>query len=212
MHFVTKTNDNSSKDLKIREDVFSYRGKSVYLEQCLFKKSLHITRSVFWFVFIRQRNVVFRDGYNFCKAFPEAQVHISHITSSEATSDMTYARVPLRKLCKNCPHPEKPFPYSKPISHIIYSYQLQLGINKIFLLKNQNQNILKILSNDRVVMLKNPLQITCDMQKKFLILKKLVKSQSGHTEKPFAGHMWSAKGFSAWPLCDLTSFLICKAF
>ena len=135
------------------------------------------------------RNVVFRDGDNFCKAFPEAQVHISHITSGEATSDMTYARVPLRKLCKNCPHPEKPFPYSKPISHIIYSYQLQLGINKIFLLKNQNQNILKILSNDRVVMLKNPLQITCDMQKKILILKKLVKSQSGHTEKPFAGHM-----------------------
>ena len=25
-------------------------------------------------------------------------------------------------------------------------------------------------------------------------------------------HMWSAKGFSAWPFCDLTSFLIFKAF
>ena len=30
--------------------------------------------------------------------------------------------------------------------------------------------------------------------------------------KPFADHMWPAKGFSAWPLCHLTSFLICKAF
>ena len=46
-----------------------------------------------------QVNVVFWDGDNFCKAFAEAQVRISHITSDEATSDMTYARVPLRKLC-----------------------------------------------------------------------------------------------------------------
>ena len=59
--------------------------------------------------------LAFRDGDNFCKAFTEAQVHISHITSGEATSDMT----------------EK----------------------------------LKILSNHWV-----------------LILKKLVKSQSGHAE------------------------------
>ena len=33
-------------------------------------------------------------------------------------------------------------------------------------------------------------------------VENLVKSQSGHAEKPFAGHMWSLKGFLAWPLCD----------
>jgi hypothetical protein len=55
----------------------------------------------------------------------------------------------------------------------------------------------KKLSNYRVVMLKNPLQVTCDLQRVFQhdhffflsILKKLVKSQSGHAEKPFAVHM-----------------------
>ena len=79
---------------------------------------------------------------------------------------------------------------------------------------------LKILLNHRVVMLKNPLQVTCDLQRVFQqdhffflsILKKLVKSQSGHAEKPFAVHMWPAKGFPEWPLCHLTSFLIFKAF
>ena len=40
-----------------------------------------------------KRAVVFRDGDTFCKGFAGAQVHISHITSSETTSDMTYARV-----------------------------------------------------------------------------------------------------------------------
>ena len=31
------------------------------------------------------------------------------------TSDMTYSQVLLQKLCKNCPHPEKPFSNSKTI-------------------------------------------------------------------------------------------------
>ena len=47
---------------------------------------------------------VFRDGANFCKAFAKAQVHISHITNAEATSNMTYARVLMQKLFKNCLH------------------------------------------------------------------------------------------------------------
>ena len=38
----------------------------------------------FWWI------IVFRDGATICKAFEEAQVHIDHITSGEATSDMTY--------------------------------------------------------------------------------------------------------------------------
>ena len=33
------------------------------------------------------------DEDNFCKAFAEAQVHISHIASGEATSDMTYVSI-----------------------------------------------------------------------------------------------------------------------
>ena len=35
--------------------------------------------------------MAFWDEDNFCQAFAEAQVHISHITSGEATSEMTYA-------------------------------------------------------------------------------------------------------------------------
>jgi hypothetical protein len=34
--------------------------------------------------------VVFWDGDNIFKDFAGAQVHITHITSGEATSDMTY--------------------------------------------------------------------------------------------------------------------------
>ena len=34
--------------------------------------------------------VVFGDGDDFCEAFAEAQVHISHITSGKPMSDMTY--------------------------------------------------------------------------------------------------------------------------
>ena len=65
-----------------------------------------------------------------------------------------------------------------------------------FQLKNQNQNILKISSNDRVVMLKNPLQITCDMQRissntRFVFLRikiricilKISSNHSVHSEK-----------------------------
>ena len=43
-------------------------------------------------------------------------------------------------------------------------------------------------------------------------VENLVKSQSGHAEKPFADHMWPAKGFSAWPLCHLTSFFDFQSF
>ena len=90
---------------------------------------------------------------------------ICHITSGEATSDMTYSRVLLQKLCKNCPRPEKPFSNSKTISlYITYK-------NKLF--KNQNWlktefwkidklTEMKNSSNHRVVIQKNPLQITSD--------------------------------------------------
>ena len=50
---------------------------------------------------------------------------ICHITSGEATSDMTYSRVLLQKLCKNCPHPEKPFSNSKTISQIKFPYRIE---------------------------------------------------------------------------------------
>ena len=81
-----------------------------------------------------------------------------------------------------------------------------------FFLKNQNQNILKISSNYEVVMLKTLCQITCDMQDFSSNSQKTCQITEWLCWKPFAGHMWSAKGFSAWPFCDLTSFLICKAF
>ena len=55
---------------------------------------------------------------NSCKN--TGQLHISHITSGEATGNMTYARVFMQKLCKNCPHPKKPFSYSKSISFILF--------------------------------------------------------------------------------------------
>ena len=93
----------------------------------------------------------------------------SHIPSGEATSDMTYARVPLWKLCKNCPHPER-FVF---LRIKIKSHQMT------------ERSCWKNLWRSHV---------TC---KEFLpIVEKLVKSQSGHAEKPFVGHMW---------------FLICKA-
>ena len=38
----------------------------------------------------------------------------------------------------------------------------------------------------------------------------LKKTRSVLDEKPFADHMWPAKGFSAWPLCDLTRFSVQK--
>jgi len=90
---------------------------------------------------------------------------ICHITSGEATSDMTYSRVLLQKLCKNCPRPEKPFSNSKTIS-IYITYK-----NKLF--KNQNWlktefwkidklTEMKNSSNHRVVIQKNPLQVTSD--------------------------------------------------
>ena len=52
--------------------------------------------------------------------------------------------------------------------------------------------------------------------KKLCKSKKLVKSQIGIAEKPFAGHMWSAKSFSAcdhknserfWPYCTLIIYI-----
>ena len=72
----------------------------------------------------------------------------------------------------------------------------------------------KKLSNHRMVMLKNPLQVTCDLQRGFqhdhsVILWdfwELKERKSGHAEKLFVDHMWPAKGFSAWPLCNLTIF------
>ena len=61
-------------------------------------------------------------------------------------------------------------------------------------------------------MLKNPLQTTCDKQIFFLILKKLVKSQIRHTEKPFAGHMWSAKGLVSKGFFSMTTLWFDKFF
>ena len=78
---------------------------------------------------------------------------------------------------------------------------------------------LKFLSNDRVI-LKNPLQVTSDLQRGFqqdcsvisqgFFFSELKKTRSVLDEKPFADHMWPAKGFSAWPLCDLTRFSVQK--
>ena len=113
--------------------------------------------------------------------------HEPQYSRGEATRDMTNSLVLLQKLCKNCPRPKKPFSNSKTISlYITYK-------NKLF--KNQNWlktefwkidklTEMKNSSNDRV-MRKNPLQVTL---KSFANQKKLVKSQSGHTEKPFADH------------------------
>jgi hypothetical protein len=80
-----------------------------------FKKSLK-KQSLSQFILTENWIVVFWDGDNFCKAFAGAQVYISHITNGKAMSDTTYARVLLQKLCKNCPHPEKPLSNSKSIS------------------------------------------------------------------------------------------------
>ena len=55
----------------------------------------------------------------------------------------------------------------------------------------------------RVVMLKTPLHITSSLS----ILKKHLKSQIGHAEKPLWDQMWPAKGFSAWPLWPIRDFL-----
>merc|ERR1712001_140229 len=38
---------------------------------------------------------------------------------------MTYSRVLLQKLCKSCPHPEKPFSNSKTISQIKFHYRIE---------------------------------------------------------------------------------------
>ena len=83
-------------------------------------------------------NVVFLDGDNFC----------NHITSGEATIDMTHSRVLQQKLWKNCPHPEKPFSNSKTISQIKFHYRIK--------------------NSARVAMQKNPLQVTNDLQRVFL--------------------------------------------
>ena len=55
----------------------------------------------------------------------------------------------------------------------------------------------------RVVMLKTFLQITSSLS----ILKKYLKSQIGHAEKPLWDQMWPAQGFSTWPIC---AFFISK--
>ena len=67
-------------------------------------------------------------------------------------------RVPVQKLFKKFPHLENQFSYIKSISCIIYSFRLQLYKRSSFLR-------IKTLSNDRVVTLKTPLQITCDLKK-----------------------------------------------
>ena len=67
-------------------------------------------------------------------------------------------RVPVQKLFKKFPHLENQFSYIKSISCIIYSFRLQLYKRSSFLR-------IKTLSNDRVVTLKTPLQITCDLQR-----------------------------------------------
>ena len=50
---------------------------------------------------------------------------ICHITCGFATRDMTNSLVLLQKLCKNCPHPEKPFSNSKTISQIKFPYRIE---------------------------------------------------------------------------------------
>jgi len=82
-----------------------------------------------------------------------------------STSEFVISRVLLQKLCKSCPRPEKPFSNSKTIS-IYITYK-----NKLF--KNQNWlktefwkidklTEMKNSSNHRVVIQKNPLQVTSD--------------------------------------------------
>ena len=44
--------------------------------------------------------MAFRDGDNFCQAFAGVQLHISDITSGEATSDMTH-RISANSFCGN---------------------------------------------------------------------------------------------------------------
>ena len=42
-----------------------------------------------------------------------------------STSEFVISRVLLKKLCKNCPHPEKPFSNSKTISQIKFPYRIE---------------------------------------------------------------------------------------
>ena len=73
-------------------------------------------------------------------------------------------------LCESFAPPRKAIPLQQ--NHKMYNLQLPISfINKVWLSKNQN--ILNISSNDGVVILKKPLQITCLIP----ILKK-VKLQS----------------------------------
>ena len=56
---------------------------------------------------------------------------------------------------------------------------------------------------------KQALQIKNLSNHRFVIWQvfwELKERRSGHAEKNFADQMWPAKGFSAWPLCDLTRF------
>ena len=90
---------------------------------------------------------------------------ICHITRGFATRDMTNSLVLLQKLCKNCPRPEKPFSNSKTISlYITYKNILFKDQNwlKTEFWKIDKLTEMKNLSNHRVVIQKNPLQITSD--------------------------------------------------
>ena len=59
-------------------------------------------------LWIRYMGMAFRDGDNFCKAFTEALMHdMSYHSWLRYLWYDLHALVPLQKLCKNCPHPEK---------------------------------------------------------------------------------------------------------
>ena len=85
-------------------------------------------------------------GIFFCKAFAEAQVHVSHITSREATSDMTYAQVLQQSFAKKNLHTEKAFSCIKTISYII-------NIKKFggVMLKYPLQTYMRSFHNDQFV-------------------------------------------------------------
>ena len=96
---------------------------------------------------------LFRMGTIFAKLLQEHK-WICHITSGEATSDMTYSRVLLQKLCKNCPRPEKPFSNSKTISLYITYKNSRFNNQKFVILSIKYECALKNSSDHRVVIRK----------------------------------------------------------
>ena len=101
---------------------------------------------------------------------------------------MTYSRVLLQKLCKNCPRPEKPFSNSKTISlYITYK-------NKLF--KNQNW-------------LKTEFWKINKLTEKALQIKKTCQITEWSYGKTLCR---SLVIISVWPLCDLASFFDLQSF